>query len=142
LRYIASTSDEYYEDIKEAVVRLPSLGLMENIHDDNEGGIIIGDEGIYEIRYTLKVQEAERPSTMSVRVTRNGQGFENDKPPRQIVGQTDSQGLPLPTVFDGLLVERLHGGDVLRMEHDAPCVIFLQQGRGASLFVRRLDNGR
>jgi hypothetical protein len=136
---MTSTSTEYYEVMSEPVIKLDAEGLAENVGMDEADTITIEDDGVYEIRYLVKVQEAEQTATMSVKVTRNGQPFEGDEPAKQIVGLTDSRSLPIPAVFEGHIVERLRRGDRLRLEQDAPCVVWLQQGRSASLYVRKID---
>jgi hypothetical protein len=136
---MTSESAEYYEVMSEPVIKLDAAGLAENVGMGETDTIVIEDDGVYEIRYLVKVQEAEQAAAMSVKVTRNGQTFKGDEPSKQIVGLTDSQSLPIPAVFEGHMVERLRKGDRLRLEQDAPCVVWLQQGRSASLYVRRID---
>ncbi|MDR0397460.1 MAG: hypothetical protein LBH66_09190 [Oscillospiraceae bacterium] len=139
-KHLTARSKEFYEAVTEPVIKLDSAGLMEGVGEDNTGAMIVQEDGVYEIRYMLRVQEAEHASSMSVRVTRNGEGFEDDEPAKQVVGTTDHQGLPIPASFDGFMAERLRRGDALRLEHDAPCVIWLQQGRSAALYLRRVGN--
>ncbi|GHU73104.1 hypothetical protein AGMMS49992_10640 [Clostridia bacterium] len=142
LKYHVSPSVDYYEAVTGPVIPLRTSGLMDNMGGADQDALTVASDGVYEISYHVHVQEAEQAAAMAVKVTRNGKMFLNDNPTKQIVGLTDSQGLPIPASFSGHLVEWLFNGDKIQLEHDAPCVVWLQQGRGAAMFARRLDGAR
>ncbi|MDR1599159.1 MAG: hypothetical protein LBS11_04725 [Oscillospiraceae bacterium] len=139
-KHLTGSSAEYYEAVTGPVIKLESGGVLEGVGEDLEGAMIAREDGVYEIRYMVRVQEVEQASAMSVGVTRNGVAFEGDFPAKQVVGMTDQQGMPIPATFEGIMVERLRQGDALRLEHDASCVIWLQQGRSALLYLHRLGD--
>jgi hypothetical protein len=121
------------------LIPLPSDGTGVGVDMKAEHMLRVEKDGLYEITYQAVVERAEQIADISVYVSRNAQPIAQDCALRQTVGLLAWDSTPVPVVFAGHLLEMLNEGDLLRLEHDAGCAIYLARGRSASLFIRKID---